>query len=87
MLLFVFWYCHKRGREVRLESERLAASQASLDEESEGSAEATDVEDSTVFEKDDAEAAGKEYPSVLNQPDPNEVPLPDEKRSAEMGSV
>lgn len=22
MLLFVLWYCHKRGREVRLESER-----------------------------------------------------------------
>ena len=22
MLLFVFWYCHKRGREVRLERER-----------------------------------------------------------------
>ncbi|KAF2791474.1 hypothetical protein K505DRAFT_419118 [Melanomma pulvis-pyrius CBS 109.77] len=25
LLLFVFWYCHKRGREVRLEAERLAA--------------------------------------------------------------
>ena len=25
MLLFVFWYCHKRGRETRLEKERLAA--------------------------------------------------------------
>lgn len=24
MLLFVFWYCHKRGRETRLEKERLA---------------------------------------------------------------
>ena len=23
MLLFVFWYCHKRGKEVRLEKERL----------------------------------------------------------------
>lgn len=23
VLLFVFWYCHKRGREVRLERERL----------------------------------------------------------------
>ena len=22
MLLFVFWYCHKRGRDVRLEKER-----------------------------------------------------------------
>ncbi|KAF2268108.1 hypothetical protein CC78DRAFT_530488 [Lojkania enalia] len=25
LLLFVFWYCHKRGRESRLERERLAA--------------------------------------------------------------
>ena len=23
VLLFIFWYCHKRGREVRLEKERL----------------------------------------------------------------
>ena len=23
VLLFVFWYCHKRGRETRLEKERL----------------------------------------------------------------
>ncbi|KAH7380646.1 hypothetical protein BKA66DRAFT_560097 [Pyrenochaeta sp. MPI-SDFR-AT-0127] len=28
VLLFVFWYCHKRGREVRLENERLAAEAA-----------------------------------------------------------
>lgn len=28
ILLFVFWYCHKRGREVRLEKEGLAAKQA-----------------------------------------------------------
>ena len=27
VLLFVFWYCHKRGRETRLEKERLAADQ------------------------------------------------------------
>lgn len=25
MLMFVLWYCHKRGREVRLEKEKLAA--------------------------------------------------------------
>jgi hypothetical protein len=27
VLLFVLWYCHKRGRETRLEKERLAADQ------------------------------------------------------------
>ncbi|KAF2097129.1 hypothetical protein NA57DRAFT_57731 [Rhizodiscina lignyota] len=89
LLLFVFWYCHKRGRETRLESERLAASQASLDEEGDGelSAEATDVEDSTVLEKDDNDeevdakstASVQGTPPVLAQPDPKEVPLPDDK--------
>lgn len=29
VLLFVFWYCHKRGRETRLEKERLAAEETS----------------------------------------------------------
>ena len=35
MLLFVFWYCHKRGREVRLEKERLLteAEMAALDDD------------------------------------------------------
>ncbi|KAH7401052.1 hypothetical protein DE146DRAFT_654768 [Phaeosphaeria sp. MPI-PUGE-AT-0046c] len=28
LLLFVFWYCHKRGRETRLEKDRLAAEEA-----------------------------------------------------------
>ncbi|KAI8937093.1 hypothetical protein NX059_006308 [Plenodomus lindquistii] len=34
VLLFVFWYCHKRGRETRLEKEGLAASEAQLGESS-----------------------------------------------------
>lgn len=35
VLLFVFWYCHKRGKEVRLEKERLLSEQeeAQLDAE------------------------------------------------------
>ena len=35
VLLFVFWYCHKRGREVRLEKERLLteAEIAALDDD------------------------------------------------------
>jgi hypothetical protein len=28
VLLFVFWYCHKRGRETRLEKERLAVEES-----------------------------------------------------------
>lgn len=27
VLLFIFWYCHKRGREVRLENERKVTEQ------------------------------------------------------------
>ncbi|KAL1800410.1 hypothetical protein ACET3X_000752 [Alternaria dauci] len=30
VLLFVFWYCHKRGRETRLEKERLAAEEGQV---------------------------------------------------------
>jgi len=44
LLLFVFWYCHKRGRETRLEKERLAA-------ESDFEKSASDLEDSDVFDK------------------------------------
>ena len=35
MLLFVFWYCHKRGKEVRLEKERQLTEQEveNLDQE------------------------------------------------------
>jgi len=35
VLLFVFWYCHKRGKEVRLETERKLTEQEveKLDEE------------------------------------------------------
>ena len=38
MLLFVFWYCHKRGREVRLEKERIEG-----EEEVSGMGEDTEV--------------------------------------------
>lgn len=45
LLLFVFWYCHKRGREVRLEKERLAADgQSDLSSASEFDDGATDEE-------------------------------------------
>jgi len=47
LLLFVFWYCHKRGRETRLEKDRLAAEQG---ESSRASAA------SSINEKDDADS-------------------------------
>ncbi|KAG9199499.1 hypothetical protein G6514_008462 [Epicoccum nigrum] len=47
ILLFVFWYCHKRGREVRLEKERLAAEGASA--EASGTSSAVASDDDSVF--------------------------------------
>jgi len=48
LLLFVFWYCYKRGKDVRLEKERLA---------SEGKSDA-----SSVSEFDDSDASEDEAP-------------------------
>ncbi|KAH9871816.1 hypothetical protein J1614_006073, partial [Plenodomus biglobosus] len=42
VLLFVFWYCHKRGRETRLEKERLAAEDSQL-----GGSSASSINDET----------------------------------------
>ncbi|KAJ4993046.1 hypothetical protein SVAN01_01398 [Stagonosporopsis vannaccii] len=47
ILLFVFWYCHKRGREVRLEKERLAAETASA--EASGTSSVVASDDDSVF--------------------------------------
>lgn len=54
VLLFVFWYCHKRGRETRLEKDRLAA------EEAESSRAASAA--SSINEKDDADSIFGEKP-------------------------
>lgn len=74
--MFVFWYCHKRGREVRLAREAEAAGgedddalevEVSDDEDEELEGEVTELE-KEIEEKAD----------VLKQPDPTEVPLPDQ---------
>jgi hypothetical protein len=65
VLLFVFWYCHKRGREVRLEKEKLASES---DVESSSS-----LEDSII--EDNPEQARLE--GALNRPAPASVPLPE----------
>ncbi|KAF1987199.1 hypothetical protein K402DRAFT_375823 [Aulographum hederae CBS 113979] len=51
LLLFVFWYCHKRGKETRLSSEALAASAPASDAESEADDSESDMEKTVVFEK------------------------------------
>ncbi|PGG96013.1 hypothetical protein GX51_08024 [Blastomyces parvus] len=47
LLLFVLWYCHKRGREVRLEKEKLKAEEAS----------ATATNENITTDKDDNNAS------------------------------
>jgi hypothetical protein len=77
VLLFVFWYCHKRGREVRLENEKLAAGGTASDGASISSLEASTIGDeepgtAAIRENADAERLQK----VLDQPAPAKVPLP-----------
>lgn len=84
--MFVFWYSHKRGKEVRLarESAESQANEAGSKEEHDGSD--YDATDSDEGEVDDlaekiAEAvkadSTESKEDVLNQPEPAQVPLPD----------
>jgi len=80
ILMFVFYYCHKRGKEVRLEKE-MAASTASV--EADGVA---DEEDSFTAEDDDdddvsdeVDADDEKWQARLEQSEPAQVPLPTPK--------
>ncbi|TID25250.1 hypothetical protein E6O75_ATG04455 [Venturia nashicola] len=87
LLLFVFWYCHKRGKETRLAKEKEAGSDgesnyaSEMDESTVLEKEAGDVEppiklnDSLVLEEKPS-AALEDLEDVLNQPEPSKVPLP-----------
>ena len=86
VLMFVFWYSHKRGKEVRLKRESAAskANEGESKEEYDGSD--YDATDSDEGETDDAaekiaEAvkadSTESKEDVLNQPEPAQVPLPD----------
>jgi hypothetical protein len=72
VLLFVFWYCHKRGKETRLEKERLSAEgQSDLESSSE-------LEDSVLEDTPGASTGNsKTLDSALNHPAPASVPLPE----------
>jgi hypothetical protein len=98
-LLFVFWYCHKRGKETRLDKERLAAEGASDVDNS-----ASDLEESEILEKhtDNVEppiqlgsasnieekpsAAVEDLSSILGQQAPSEVPLPAHQAERELAT-
>jgi hypothetical protein len=76
VLLFVFWYCHKRGRETRLDQERLAAEDAES-----MTAEADDKEEEKEEESSDDGATDMEETVVLEpeqQLDKKDAPASDE---------
>jgi len=86
----VFWYCHKRGRETRLEREGLAAqegesalaSSASSITDDADSLLSTKAKASTNAQDNAAEGSGKDIPKERNLED-NDLPsvshLPDPK--------
>ena len=71
----MFWYCHKRGRETRLERERLAAEDAAADSDIDQTS--SELDESVVLEKD------VDMQKVLNHPPPASVPLPAQSPSEE----
>ena len=74
VLMFVFWYCWKRGREVRLAKEAVVEG-----EDSEGEdvleVDVTDEEDEEVL--DELEKEIEKQGDSLSQPTPAEVPVSD----------
>merc|ERR1711939_1245868 len=73
ILMFVFWYCHKRGREVRL------AREADAEKEGEGYEEGGSVEvsDEETDQSSSDEKTRNEKEDVLNRSEPSQVPLSD----------
>lgn len=66
--MFVFWYCHKRGRETRLAKEAEVSTTADDDDD--------DIEVSDSDENEDDNATARNLEATLNQPDPAQVALP-----------
>ncbi|KAF2769579.1 hypothetical protein EJ03DRAFT_327182 [Teratosphaeria nubilosa] len=94
ILMFVFWYCHKRGKESRLAREQAALGEDGTGEKGEEEGEDEDFEASEDDDEDEEEmvegtTAGEKSAEakndVLGQPEPSEVPLPD-KAQGEKGA-
>ncbi|KAM3421615.1 hypothetical protein BST61_g2002 [Cercospora zeina] len=78
ILMFVFWYCHKRGKEVRLANESASSSQI-LEDDANADIEVSESSDSEEEEKAAAAAEAATHAQIektLDQPDPAQVPLP-----------
>lgn len=91
--MFVFWYCHKRGKETRLA--KAAEGEAQEIEAKDGDEDADDGDDIEVEYTDEeagdedaaaekiAEGVAKDIQETLQQPEPAEVPLPDASKGKE----
>jgi hypothetical protein len=77
--MFVFWYSHKRGKEVRLARES-AESQANSADSKEEAHDGSDYDATDSDEGEIDDAAEKIAEAVLNQPEPAQVPLPDTEK-------
>ncbi|KAF2210616.1 hypothetical protein CERZMDRAFT_106737 [Cercospora zeae-maydis SCOH1-5] len=78
ILMFVFWYCHKRGKEVRLANESASSSQI-LEDDANTDIEVSESSDGEEERKAAAAAEADTHSKIektLNQPDPAKVPLP-----------
>ncbi|KAH7088556.1 hypothetical protein FB567DRAFT_341684 [Paraphoma chrysanthemicola] len=73
LLLFVFWYCHKRGRETRLEKERLAAEDANSAQASSASSINEDA-DSIFGDKPKRKPVGSASPVTTGEVPQRETP-------------
>lgn len=87
--MFVFWYSHKRGKQVRLERESAESKTAEGESKEEYDGSDYDATDSDEGDNDDAaekiaeavkndsgEGTESSKADVLNQPEPAQVPLP-----------
>ncbi|KAK4495793.1 hypothetical protein PRZ48_013061 [Zasmidium cellare] len=92
ILMFVFWYCHKRGRETRLakdaegEAQEGEAKEAGEDEDDDDiEVEYTDEEaaEEDAAAEEIAEGVAKDLEETLQQPAPSEVPLPSSSQGQE----
>ena len=93
--MFVFWYCHKRGKQVRLDREKEeleASSKGGAADDGEGAdfdASDTEGDEDDMAQqiasavKNDRESNAKmeaDRNDILTQPDPAHVPLPDTEK-------
>ena len=94
--MFVFWYCHKRGKEVRLAKEAGEGGTGEeedvleVSDDGDGDADEEDLDEDAKEEVNDVEEevdADEKKADVLNQPEPTEVPIREkEEKGGEKGA-